>query len=236
MLVRQRQEVQALPRRLTALRRFARLPSSYRTKLVALGAVAVVGFVAIALDVTHHGILERHDAVIALWVVVHTPHTFERIANGITKLGGVWSLASLTVLGTGLLLRRGNRTDAVLLAGGVALTSLATNGLKIAFGRPRPTIGDSAPASYTASFPSGHTSGSLVVFVLLAVFLATIHRRVIVAGAIGLAALIGVTRIVVEAHWTTDVLAGYCLGIAAVAGVLLGREALLARRPKPGAG
>ena len=209
---------------------------TYRSKLVALLAVATVGFVAIALDVTRHGILERHDAGIALWVVVHTPHTFERIANGITKLGGVWSLVSLTVLGTGLLLRRGNRTDAVLLVGGVALTSLATNGLKIAFGRPRPTIGDSAPASYTASFPSGHTSGSLVVFVLLAVFLATIHRRVIVAGAIGLAALIGVTRIVVEAHWTTDVLAGYCLGIAAVAGVLLGREALLARRPKPGAG
>ena len=207
-----------------------------RTKLAAFATAATAGFAAIALDVTRHGILERHDVRIGLWVGAHTPHGFERIANVITKLGGAWSLASLTVLGTGLLLRRGNRIDAVLLGGGVVFTSLATNGLKIAFGRPRPTIGDLAPASYTASFPSGHTSGSMVVFVLLAGFLATTHRRAIVAGAVGLAALIGVTRVVVEAHWTTDVLAGYSLGVAVVACVLLGRDALLARRPEAGPG
>ena len=201
-----------------------------RAKLAALLAATTAGFAAIALDVTQHGILERHDTRIGLWLAMNTPHALERIANVITMLGGAWSLVSLTALGTALLLGRGNRIDAALLVGGVALTSLATNGLKIAFGRPRPSIGDLAPASYTASFPSGHTSGSVVVFVLLAVFLATIHRRAIVAGAIGLAALIGVTRVVVEAHWTTDVLAGYCLGVAVVASVLLGRDALLARR------
>ena len=200
------------------------MPNTYRSRLVALFATATTGFVAISLDVTQHGILERHDSRVGLWFVVHTPTAVERIANVITKLGGAWSLISLTVLGTGLLLRRGNRTDAVLLVGGVVLASLATNGLKIAFARPRPTIGDLAPASYTASFPSGHTSGSMVVFVLLAVFLATSSRRAVVAVAAGLAALVGVTRVVVAAHWTTDVLAGYCLGIAVVAGVLLVRD------------
>ena len=192
-----------------------------RQGLIALLVVAFVGFVAIAVDVTQHGVLERHDARVGLWVVAHTPHALERVANVMTKLGGAWSLVTLTALGAGLLLHRGRRLDATFLVGGLALVSLVTNGLKIAFRRPRPAIGYLTPVSHTASFPSGHTSGSLVVFVLLAVLLATRHRNAVIAGAVLLAATVGVTRVVVEAHWTTDVLAGYCLGAAVVAAVLI---------------
>jgi membrane-associated phospholipid phosphatase len=200
------------------------LPPTYRTWLVALLGVALVGFVAISLDVTHHGLLERHDASIGSWVVAHTPHALELAASAITKLGGAWSLIVLTALGAGLLLRRGNRHDAALLVGGLVLVSLATNGLKLAFGRPRPRFGDLTPVLHTASFPSGHTSGSVVVLVLLASLLATSHKRALVTGAVLLAGLVGATRVVVEAHWTTDVLAGYCLGIAVVAVVLIVRD------------
>ena len=194
-----------------------------RRGLFALLVVAVVGFVAIALDVTHHGVLERNDARIGLWVVAHTPHALERAASAITKLGGAWSVVTLTALGAALLLRRGRRLDAVVFVGGVVLVSLVTNGLKIAIGRPRPA-NDLTHVLHTASFPSGHTSGAVVVFVLLAVFLATWHRHAAVAGAVILAGLVGVTRVVVEAHWTTDVLAGFCLGAAIVAAVLLVRD------------
>jgi undecaprenyl-diphosphatase len=113
--------------------------------------------------------------------------------------------------------------------------SLATNGLKIAFGRPRPAI-DLTPVSHTASFPSGHTSGSLVVFVLLAVLLAPHHRRGVIIGAALLAGLVGITRVVVEAHWTTDVLAGYCLGAAVVAVAVGMRDRLGGSRVAPTAG
>jgi membrane-associated phospholipid phosphatase len=200
-----------------------------RHGLVALLVGSVVGFLAISLDVTQHGWLERHDARIGLWVAGHTPHWLERASAAITTLGSAWSLAALTVLGVALLLRRGRRADAALLVAAVLLVSLATRGLKVAFGRSRPRLGDLTPVSHTLSYPSGHTSGSVVVFVLLAVLLAAGRRWWVVAGAALLAGLVGVTRVVVEAHWTTDVLAGYLLGTAIVAGVLLGRDALPGR-------
>ena len=203
---------------------------THRARLVALFVGALVGFVALALDVTRHGVFERHDRRVGLWVVANTPDTLERVANATTKLGGAWSLVALTALGAALLLRRGRRADAAFLVGGLAFVSLSTNGLKLAFGRPRPRIGDLTPISHTASFPSGHTSGSLVVFVLLAVLLATRHRRAVITGAVVLAGLVGVTRVVVEAHWLTDVLAGYCLGALVVAASLLVRDELRARR------
>jgi undecaprenyl-diphosphatase len=198
-----------------------------RQGLIALLAVASAGFVALTLDVTRRGALERHDSRIGLWVLVHTPHTIERLASAITMLGGAWSLVAFTTIGAVLLLRAGRPSDAGFLVGGVVLVSLATNGLKIAVGRPRPAT-DLSPVSHTASFPSGHTSGAFVVFVLLALFLATRHRHAAIAGAVLLAGLVGVTRVVVRAHWTTDVLAGYCLGAAVVAVVLLVRDRALA--------
>jgi undecaprenyl-diphosphatase len=194
--------------------------------LSALAVAALVGFVALSLDVTHHGLLERHDLRVGLWIGHHTPATLERVASAITQLGGAWSLVALAAGGASLLLRRGRRADAVLLVGGLATVSLVTNGLKIAFGRPRPAS-DLSPILHTASFPSGHTSGSMVVFVLLAVFLATRHRHAAIGGAVLLAGLVGATRVVVGAHWTTDVLAGYCLGGVVVAGALIVRDLLL---------
>jgi membrane-associated phospholipid phosphatase len=196
------------------------------TRYPILLVASVAGLLAVALDVTHHGLLERQDARIGRWTFAHTPAAVVRAADVVTQLGSWWALLGLTVLGAIVLSRRGRRDEAILLAGALALVSLATNGLKLAFGRPRPSAGSLKPLHHTLSFPSGHTSGSTVVLVLLALLLATRHRRAMVAGAVLLAGLIGVTRVVVQAHWATDVLAGYCLGAAALTTALLVRARL----------
>jgi membrane-associated phospholipid phosphatase len=204
------------------------VPASRR--LIGLLVAAIVGFVAIARDVTHHGVLERQDVLAGRWVAGNTSQALVRVANVVTQVGNAWTLAGIAVLGVGWVLRRRNYDDVVVLVGAFALVALATAGLKLAFGRPRPSRGDLTPLPGTTSFPSGHTSGSVTVLVLLALLLATRHRRLFVAGAALLATLVGVTRVVVQAHWTTDVLAGYCLGTAIVAGALLVREQLSGRR------
>ena len=197
-------------------------------------ALSLAGFVAIALDVTQHGLLERHDMRVGLWVYDHTPDSVVRVANAITQLGGAWSIVGLTAIGVVVLLRHGRRGDALLLVCSVGLGALATRVLKLAFDRLRPTIGEPRALPHTASFPSGHTSGAMVVFVLLAVLLAMRWRRPAVVIAVLLAVLVGVTRVVVEAHWLTDVLAGYCLGGAIVAAALLVRLRLAGRASRPG--
>jgi undecaprenyl-diphosphatase len=187
--------------------------------LVAAGAI----FAAIALDVTHHGSLERLDVRVARWAA--TGHeSVESVANVVTRLGSMAVLATFVLIGAAVLVRRRRRADAALLVASLAVTSLATNLLKVAFGRPRPR-----PAIIdNPAFPSGHTSGSVVVFVLLAALLVTGRRNTVVAAAALVAGVIGATRILVETHWLSDVLAGYCLGLAVVAGVLLLRDRLSA--------
>ena len=71
-----------------------------------------------------------------------------------------------------------------------------------------------------ASFPSGHAAGSLLVYALMA-WLLTAHwhgaRRQLVVGLAVLWALaIGVSRVLLAAHWASDVAAGWLLGATGV--------------------
>jgi undecaprenyl-diphosphatase len=212
-----------------------------RTLVLALLAAAVAAFAGLALDVTGHGRLDRLDARAARWVVAEIPGWAQRTAEVFTHLGSIWTLAGLTALGALVLLRAARRLDAAVLVSSLMAVSLVTTALKSAFGRQRPELG-TFPLPGSASFPSGHTSGSTVVFVLLAVLLARRRRASLTAVAAGLAGLVGVSRVVVEAHWVTDVLAGYCVGAAVVAVALLVRGELSARsrlaraEHRPGAG
>lgn len=83
---------------------------------------------------------------------------------------------------------------------------------------PRPEDGFVAVASN--SFPSGHTSNAaaaaLVVVLLCWPGLATTGRVVTVALAVAFGVFVGLTRVVLLAHWPGDVLGGWLLALAVV--------------------
>jgi undecaprenyl-diphosphatase len=67
------------------------------------------------------------------------------------------------------------------------------------------------------SFPRGHTLLATVVYLAHGVMLARAvkQRRArfyIVGAATTLALIVGLSRIYLGVHWTTDVLAGWCIG------------------------
>ena len=71
-----------------------------------------------------------------------------------------------------------------------------------------------------ASFPSGHAAGSLLVYALMA-WLLTAHwhgakRQLVVGLAVLWALAIGVSRVLLAAHWASDVAAGWLLGATGV--------------------
>ncbi len=99
-----------------------------------------------------------------------------------------------------------------LVAAGL-LTAFVTHALKYGFAIPRPDIG-TALTSY--AYPSGHTSGATVLFALIASFVAQAaakHTRWrYYATASVPIVLIGLSRVLLGAHWLSDVVAGFLLG------------------------
>ena len=82
--------------------------------------------------------------------------------------------------------------------------------------RPRPFDGHGFIAETGFSFPSGHAAGSTVFFGLLAYLLLRQlppqRHRDVVAAAVALATIVGFSRVLLQAHYLSDVLAGYALG------------------------
>jgi membrane-associated phospholipid phosphatase len=106
--------------------------------------------------------------------------------------------------------RAGERIAASLL-----VAAAATSGLKIAFGRERPSSNSDAfdfdPPKTDASFPSGHTT---VAFALATSVSDEVHRTPVTIALYGAAALTGWSRLNDNKHWLSDVVGGAAVGIA----------------------
>jgi len=95
-----------------------------------------------------------------------------------------------------------------------ALVNIAT---KVVVDRPRPSSPDTGVA--LASYPSGHTIQATVVLGLVAPTLYLLTRRSLSAWIaylllLGAAAMAGLSRVALGAHWLTDVIAGHLIGLA----------------------
>ncbi|MFF8898671.1 phosphatase PAP2 family protein [Streptomyces lydicus] len=145
-----------------------------------------------------------------------------------------WAMRALLAVAIGLLVRRG----APLLAVWVGATALAGTALqqlvKALVGRARPVWPDPVDSAHYAAFPSGHAMSALVAGVLLLWLLRLYGARpgwrwtarvLVVLSVVG----VGCTRVFLGVHWPSDVLGGWLLGGAVVAGSA-GAYAVCARR------
>ncbi len=128
----------------------------------------------------------------------------------LTWLGSLWLLLPLAGFAVVLLWRRGGRERAMRFAisfgGAVGLAYL----VKLLVSRPRPQAENlliAVPAD--ASFPSGHAM-QITAFALAAVWAFAPHgqRAGWLGAALVLIALVGVSRLYLQVHFPTDVLAG----------------------------
>ncbi|MFI6559074.1 phosphatase PAP2 family protein [Streptomyces sp. NPDC050534] len=121
-----------------------------------------------------------------------------------------------------LVWRRSAWWTALWLAAAVIVGALLQQGLKAAVDRPRPVWRDPVDSAHYASFPSGHAMTATIVCGLL---LWLLHRygpgRALwrTALAVGLVSVLGVglTRVWLGVHWSSDVLGGWLLGATVVA-------------------
>ena len=196
-----------------------------RELLLGLSVVLVgIPFGLLLHQVTQEGPLTALDERWARWL-------HERVADGgfaetvlraISFTGKPGFLAVAVGLPMIWLLRNGARKLALfLLVVGVG-GGLVDTAVKVAVGRPRPTFDEPIATAFGKSFPSGHSMSSLVCFgALLVVFLPLVAPRarawcVALTGAWILA--VGVSRLALGVHYVSDVLGGYVLGAAWLAG------------------
>src|SRR4051812_5083922 len=141
--------------------------------------------------------------------------TLVDIAKVVTTAGALPFVLTLVVIGSIALIIRRRPLELFALAGGFGLVVLGVHLAKAAIERPRPT----APLVETvgSSYPSGHAAYA-TAYVVLALIATRVlggiaSRTAIVLAGIIVAAVIGATRIYLRAHYLSDVIGGYGLGL-----------------------
>ena len=148
-----------------------------------------------------HDIAVKHPAWVQFW-------------SGFTYVFGPEPLRLLGLVAAAVLLVRRNVRAALLVVTCAPLNGLVTTGAKALANRPRPpTMLEYAPST---SFPSGHaleaTAAWLALLTLLLPVLSASLRRVAIAVAAVVLVLVGISRVALNVHYPSDVLAGWALG------------------------
>lgn len=146
----------------------------------------------------------------------------------ITDLGDKAFLVPLVVAVALLLLWRRQPFTAAVWVVACGLGALLNAGLKEIFERARPEHLHHFATATGWSFPSGHSSGSIIVYGLLG-YLAVLYTPKSVhipaaAVAMMLVVCVGSSRVILQVHYFSDVLAGYAFGASWVAAWIAGLE------------
>jgi membrane-associated phospholipid phosphatase len=163
------------------------------------------------------------DAPLLQWLESQERKRFTDTMLQITALGSVTVLTLIVLLVTTALLLGKHRRTALSVVVAAAGASVILTAVKHLVDRPRPFaahvvdrkldqfVGD------TRSFPSGHSMGSMAVYLMLGFLLAPLApnrrcARFVLGAGVSLSLLVGLSRLYLGVHYPTDVLAGWIGG------------------------
>lgn len=146
--------------------------------------------------------------------VLRFPHPqMTPVASFFTYLGQQqFTIILAGALVIGLILKKHLRW-AIFLSQNIILGSLLNHVIKQLIQRPRPELTQLLPQG-GYSFPSGHSSNSVLLYGTIWILFCYLgpkwrHRRWLVGLPILLALCIGISRVYLQVHFPTDVLAGW---------------------------
>jgi undecaprenyl-diphosphatase len=192
------------------------------TTLAIGGGIAVAASFGASLiydGVTSRNGIESLDGpALALGKKLRSPVT-DAAAAGSARVFGPVGMPILALGAAGALAARERRATPVTLmtAAGVGSLAMTLAGKNIIH-RNRPPRRDAIPPyEKSPSFPSGHTLNATTVLGTAVYLLAlqnkkTAPQAALIAGAAGTAVTVGLSRVLLGAHWFTDVAVGWTTG------------------------
>lgn len=211
------------------VRLWQRGPLTARSRLaIALGAATLFAVLA-----TMPPVIVHWDQRLAEGLHAQASGGLLGAAFAITQLGNFRTLLGVGIAVALLLALRRQWSDLGLWLVVTAGTGLLNRALKLGFERVRPLHDHGLVVEPAYSFPSGHASGALAVYGLLTLLLlpklVPPARLPLLLATVALVLLIGASRVILQVHFLSDVVAGHALAAAVLASAHLLRERLLLR-------
>lgn len=204
---------------------------------VIVAAVCLAGWFELAEDFSYSENVAAFDAAVVAVVSSLRGPVLTVLMRVVTASGGIVAVSLFTAGLVAALASRGRRCEATVVGVTVAMGVAISTVFKGVFGRVRPPAELALiPLPSSASFPSGHAMGSMML-ALSAGWVAwrTVKRpaaRWAMVVALGAwAVLVGFSRVYLGVHWPSDVLASWLLGGAWFALVIGVTEAYLPCSP-----
>jgi undecaprenyl-diphosphatase len=141
-----------------------------------------------------------------------------QVSAALTHLADTATLTALCAVGTLVLMARHQRGLALVWVLAIAGNGILNQGLKLLIGRVRPLDPEGTQLAQGLSFPSGHSSGAVVAYGMLAYLALRLlpkawHLPALIA-SLALALTVGISRVVLHVHFASDVAAGFASGSA----------------------
>lgn len=208
--------------------------------LFTLAGGATVVFVALFLAVAAHRGPLPLDGTVRDWFDTIATADNRDLVIPLARLGAREILVPLLLVGGGLLWwRRGSPGPLLLLACSYVGMAVVVAPAKRILHRAEPF---DLPGEIGRSFPSGHAAQAILVYGMLAVLVAAgpVGPRVRAAATVvpvAACAAVGFAMLFRNAHWLSDMVAGYAIGVAWLAGPVAAAEVaapwLLGNAPAP---
>lgn len=162
--------------------------------------------------------IQNYEDITIAWVSLHRSTFFDEIAVTLSFLGGLGPVLLFCGLCCIKPLRSKSYSEVAFIClaiiGGSAIGWI----LKDLFDRPRPDAVYAMVKTFGASFPSAHSLYSIITaYVLFFIFRKHKYVKVIVVVTSIWLIIMGLSRIYLGAHYPTDVLAGWSIGLMWIA-------------------
>jgi membrane-associated phospholipid phosphatase len=198
--------------------------------VLAIGGGLLLGVLAYLVRTNSH--LIGIDNGVAKWGNRHASSRSMHLLKDVTQLGSVYTVIALSVvLGVAETIRERTVWVAAFIVAVMGGEEILTLTVKDLADRVRPAFNPAA-ATLGPSFPSGHSATAAAFYATAALLLgrwrARPARAVLAGAAAGIGVGVAASRVLLDVHWLSDVIAGLALGWAwfAICGIAFGGRLL----------